>query len=163
MIGQNKTYVAIIGDLVSSRKTENRQKLQLQLLDSLSDINRKSKDSLFSALIVTTGDEFQTLAKYLKAAYKLAIELKHRSNPQDKDKEDKTYNSDMPITCQGFAIDVWERFFVILLIIIVRFEAIGWIYTAKSLSKSWLKQGLLPSVFSSAPCSASHSRCWWIF
>ncbi len=81
MTAQKETYVAIIGDLVGSRKIEDRQKLQRQLLDSLSDINNKFKDSLHSGLIVTTGDEFQGLAKDLKTAYNLTIEIKHRLFP----------------------------------------------------------------------------------
>lgn len=58
---QNDKYVAIIGAPVGSRKIENRQELERRLLDSLSDIYDKFKDSLHLAFIVTTRDEFQAL------------------------------------------------------------------------------------------------------
>ncbi|MGC9314572.1 MAG: SatD family protein [bacterium] len=78
---ENKLYVAIIGDLIGSKKIDNRQAAQEKLLDALSDVNLKFKDSLYAGFIVTTGDEFQALAMDLKSAYELTIEIKHRIHP----------------------------------------------------------------------------------
>lgn len=80
-MNEKTTYTAIIGDLIGSRQIENRRGLQRKLLDSLSDINREFTTSLHAGFIITTGDEFQALAKDLETAYELTIELKHRLYP----------------------------------------------------------------------------------
>ena len=52
-------YIAIIGDLISSKAITNRPKSQKQLQNLLNQINKKYKELLKSAFTITTGDEFQ--------------------------------------------------------------------------------------------------------
>lgn len=54
-------YIAIIGDLISSKAITNRPKSQKQLQNLLNQINKKYKELLKSAFTITTGDEFQAL------------------------------------------------------------------------------------------------------
>lgn len=54
-------YIAIIGDLISSKTITNRPKSQKQLQNLLNQINKKYKELLKSAFTITTGDEFQAL------------------------------------------------------------------------------------------------------
>ena len=54
-------YIAISGDLISSKAITNRPKSQKQLQNLLNQINKKYKELLKSAFTITTGDEFQAL------------------------------------------------------------------------------------------------------
>lgn len=56
-------YLALIGDLVSSRNIQNRQQIQKQLLQLMDEINQRYKEVIISPFTVTTGDEFQALLK----------------------------------------------------------------------------------------------------
>ena len=54
-------FVAIIGDLKSSRMIVQRAEVQDLLHETLKRINEKSGDQLVSKFIITLGDEFQGL------------------------------------------------------------------------------------------------------
>lgn len=56
-----KTYVAIIGDMISSRSLAYRGRTQRTLVDTMNDVNDYFSDKLASKFIVTLGDEFQGL------------------------------------------------------------------------------------------------------
>ena len=56
-------YIAIIGDLIDSKKIKNRESFQAKLQDSLSKINEEFKDIIVSNFTLTIGDEFQALVK----------------------------------------------------------------------------------------------------
>ncbi|MBN2356409.1 hypothetical protein JXO59_09865 [candidate division KSB1 bacterium] len=56
------TYIAVIGDLVKSRRLRDRQGVQLKLTEALHEINRSQyKKTIRSQFVVTLGDEFQGL------------------------------------------------------------------------------------------------------
>jgi hypothetical protein len=57
----NCLYIAIVGDIKSSKKIENRAEIQNNLMLTLERINEKYKDDIASKFIVTLGDEFQGL------------------------------------------------------------------------------------------------------
>ena len=54
-------YIAIIGDIVESRKLENREEVQTRLKNVLHQINETYQTQLASKFVVTLGDEFQGL------------------------------------------------------------------------------------------------------
>lgn len=56
-------YVAIIGDLVSSRLIKDRRGAQEELKGILKHVNEEFKDEIASAFVLTLGDEFQGLLK----------------------------------------------------------------------------------------------------
>ncbi|MGH2066798.1 SatD family protein, partial [Aerococcus sp. L_4] len=59
----SKNYIAIIGDLIDSKKSADRENLQENLLESFATINQKYGDIIASKLTITLGDEFQVLIK----------------------------------------------------------------------------------------------------
>lgn len=56
-------YVAVIGDIIESRKIENRQAVQLKLQSVLDVVNKKYEKSLASKFMITLGDELQGLVR----------------------------------------------------------------------------------------------------
>ncbi len=56
-----KPYIAIIGDIKSSKKIKDRSKIQEQLNRTLDKINQNYKSDISSKFIITLGDEFQGL------------------------------------------------------------------------------------------------------
>lgn len=56
-------YCAIIGDMVNSRKLENRYEMQEHLKKILNEVNRNHADAIASDFTVTLGDEFQGVLK----------------------------------------------------------------------------------------------------
>jgi hypothetical protein len=57
--------ICVIGDVVKSRHTENRQQLQHRIATQLTQLNRAQKKNVLSPYTLTLGDEFQ--AVYRKA------------------------------------------------------------------------------------------------
>ena len=57
----NNSYLAIIGDIVKSRKIANREQVQNQLEETLQIINNKYSPVITSKFLITLGDEFQGL------------------------------------------------------------------------------------------------------
>ncbi len=66
-----KPYIAIIGDIVSSKKIPNRSDVQNSLKTVLSDINQVYNNDVASTFMVTLGDEFQGLL--LKGSHTIDI------------------------------------------------------------------------------------------
>jgi len=61
-LNKRNTYIAIIGDLVQSRKLENRDLVQANLNTVLQSINNsKYSEAICSKFVITLGDEFQGL------------------------------------------------------------------------------------------------------
>ena len=56
-----KPYVAVIGDIKSSKKIENRKNVQEKLKNILENINEKYKEDISAKFMITLGDEFQGL------------------------------------------------------------------------------------------------------
>ena len=54
-------YFALIGDIIDSKKIDNRYQVQKTLEACLNELNIKFKDVLVSKLSITLGDEFQGL------------------------------------------------------------------------------------------------------
>lgn len=59
-------YVAIIGDIIDSKKIDDRFITQENLIMALTTINEKYKDLIASKFEITLGDEFQGLLKKRK-------------------------------------------------------------------------------------------------
>ena len=56
-----KPYVAIIGDLIDSRRLQDRKTVQEKLSNVLNDTNKIYSSDLCSKFMITLGDEFQGL------------------------------------------------------------------------------------------------------
>lgn len=69
-------YCAIIGDIVNSRKLENRAEVQLKLKQLLDQINIKYSEDIAAKFIITIGDEFQGLLKTPKRIFNLLDSIK---------------------------------------------------------------------------------------
>lgn len=54
-------YIAIIGDIIESKKTEYRKEVQERLFDTLNQINEVYGEEISARFIITLGDEFQGL------------------------------------------------------------------------------------------------------
>lgn len=59
----DKNYIAIIGDLIDSKKAPTRDALQEKLVDSFNILNQNYAEIIVSKLTVTLGDEFQVLVE----------------------------------------------------------------------------------------------------
>lgn len=64
-------YVALIGDIVKSRKVNHRRELQTKLEDILSKINFDYEQFIEAKFLITVGDEFQGLLKPSAPIYKI--------------------------------------------------------------------------------------------
>lgn len=58
-----KRYIALIGDLINSKKIENRKIFQENLRTKFEKINQDFSDIIASNFTITIGDEFQALLK----------------------------------------------------------------------------------------------------
>lgn len=56
----NKKYIAVIGDVISSKKVEKRRDLQDKLIEIFNDLN-SANNNLISPYTITLGDEFQAV------------------------------------------------------------------------------------------------------
>lgn len=54
-------YIALIGDLIDSKRLADRKQAQKDLQDLMAVLNQDYRDYLVSPFTVTTGDEFQAL------------------------------------------------------------------------------------------------------
>ncbi len=74
-------YIALIGDLVGSRKIGGREEFQKKLKGVLSDINEKYGDCIASRFSVTLGDEFQGLLNDPSCLFDIVLFIKLRIYP----------------------------------------------------------------------------------
>jgi hypothetical protein len=68
-------YIGLIGDIVKSRKLQNREKVQLELGKTLKNISQKYSQYIVSQFLITLGDEFQGLLKPTAPIYKIICEV----------------------------------------------------------------------------------------
>lgn len=72
-------YIAIIGDIIDSKKIINRAEIQEKLNFILNEINKKYEKSISANFIITLGDEFQGLLNspenIIKILEKIKLEL----------------------------------------------------------------------------------------
>jgi len=73
-------YFALIGDIVNSKKIDNRYELQEKLSQYMEQLNKEYDEYLASGFSLTLGDEFQALftnpKKIFEAIMKIEIEMK---------------------------------------------------------------------------------------
>lgn len=68
-------YIAIIGDMIGSKKIVDRNEVQIKLRNQLSAINEKYRDDIASKFMITLGDEFQGLLKCGRNAMNIISEI----------------------------------------------------------------------------------------
>ena len=72
-------FCAIIGDIVQSRKFNERSKIQDKLRAALDSINEEYDELIASKFIITLGDEFQgllkTTDKLIDIIYRIVMEM----------------------------------------------------------------------------------------
>ena len=54
-------YIALIGDVIESKKIQDRAQAQQKLLQLMKELNQQYQKYLVSPFTVTAGDEFQAL------------------------------------------------------------------------------------------------------
>ena len=77
----SKVHVAVIGDIVQSRKIVNRTEVQSKLKALLAGINEKYNDDIASKFMITLGDEFQGLLQCGQNAMKIIEEIEMKMYP----------------------------------------------------------------------------------
>lgn len=70
-----KKYIALIGDLIDSKKIKNRKEVQVQLLDVFDKIQQLYGAQIVSKFTLTVGDEFQALLIPQSCVWKLIDHL----------------------------------------------------------------------------------------
>ena len=76
-----KPYIALIGDIKSSKEIEERKKVQDKLKSTLDKINQDYKDDISSKFIITLGDEFQGLLKTGKNVIRIVEQIQLNMHP----------------------------------------------------------------------------------
>lgn len=76
-----KPYIAVIGDIVDSKKIENRKEVQRKLKEILEEINIEFASSIYSRFMITLGDEFQGLLASGKDLIKIVKRLEFKMYP----------------------------------------------------------------------------------
>jgi len=74
-------YCAIIGDIIGSRKLEDRQDVQKKFLAVAEEANRLYEPDIASPFTVTIGDEFQVLLKCSHITPKIIDHVKREMAP----------------------------------------------------------------------------------
>lgn len=70
-----ESYAALIGDVVESRRHEDRSGLQRELTEVLARVNRRAADGLAAPFSLTAGDEVQALFRDPAAAVDAVVEI----------------------------------------------------------------------------------------
>lgn len=68
-------YIAIIGDLINSKKSSRRDILQAQLVTAFNQLNEKYSNIIVSKLTITLGDEFQVLLQANREIFQLIDDI----------------------------------------------------------------------------------------
>ncbi|MDV0447255.1 hypothetical protein MsAg5_11340 [Methanosarcinaceae archaeon Ag5] len=76
-----KTYFAVIGDIISSKKITDRNKIQKRLSDVLAGINQQYAYEIASDFVITLGDEFQGLLKDATLLLEILDRIKFELEP----------------------------------------------------------------------------------
>lgn len=74
-------YIAIIGDIISSKKLKNRHAVQKKLNQALKQINAHYKKDIASDFTITLGDEFQGLLKRPDHLFEIIDRIKYNLHP----------------------------------------------------------------------------------
>lgn len=77
----NNSFIAIIGDIINSKKIKNRNEIQIKLKDILNSINQNYPDDIASDFMITLGDEFQGLFNNGKNVIKIINEIEDKMYP----------------------------------------------------------------------------------
>lgn len=70
-----KDYTVIIGDIIDSKKIDDRKQIQTTFKTVLQNINQKYADDIASQFTITLGDEFQGLLKNQNHVIKIITEI----------------------------------------------------------------------------------------
>jgi len=81
MQAENKDFVAIISDIVDSRKLINRDVVQKRLKKTLAVVNDKYSNNLVANFKISLGDEFQGLLIDQTNIVKIISDIKHMMYP----------------------------------------------------------------------------------
>jgi hypothetical protein len=76
-------YGVIIGDVVKSRKLQDRRGVQKQLEDALSAVNQKFAVQVASRFLITLGDEFQGVLAQVGSLWDVVVRLGHLMHSVD--------------------------------------------------------------------------------
>jgi hypothetical protein len=74
-------YYAIIGDMINSKKIQDRYAAQVQLNSALKNINHLFKEDIASDFIITLGDEFQGVLHNAMNVMEIADRIKFQMDP----------------------------------------------------------------------------------
>ncbi len=74
-------YIAIIGDIMGSRKLEDRKYVQKKLLDTLNEINSQYEHVIAAKFLITLGDEFQGLLYVSDQTVTIMKEIQFKMHP----------------------------------------------------------------------------------
>jgi Mor family transcriptional regulator len=82
-MGNESKFIVVIGDVISSRKVEQRNELQKKLRDILDDLNTAAcEHHLVSPYTITLGDEFQAVYDNANCLFLDSIRILERTFPQ---------------------------------------------------------------------------------
>ncbi|MGO3733099.1 MAG: SatD family protein [Vagococcus sp.] len=74
-------YIAIIGDIIESKKLENRNEVQRLLMSCLDEINSTYYETIKSKFTITLGDEFQGLCVASEHTLEIIDRIKFKMAP----------------------------------------------------------------------------------
>ena len=77
------SYLAVIGDVVQSRATDDRQRLQDRLSQGLDRVNEQHSGILAARFVLTLGDEFQGLLSSSEPLIQLLGQLRAAAHPAE--------------------------------------------------------------------------------
>ncbi len=64
-------YLAVIGDIIDSKKIKNRAEIQSEMKKTFQELNQVYSDLIVSKFTLTIGDEFQALLKPTRGVWQL--------------------------------------------------------------------------------------------
>lgn len=77
----NNQYIAIIGDIIDSKKIENRNEVQNKLKNVLCKLNNEYSEDIVAKFGITLGDEFQGLLKKSENVMQMILEIEMAMTP----------------------------------------------------------------------------------
>ncbi len=77
----NRRYIAIIGDIVDSKKVNDRGEFQKKFKALLEKINQKYAKNISSKFMITLGDEFQGLLGNSENLFEIIFEIEKEIKP----------------------------------------------------------------------------------
>ena len=80
-LSSRRNYVAIIGDMVDSKKMDDRKDNQEKFVEILNNINKKYKGDIISKFNITLGDEFQGVLNNCDNIIQIIEEIEFSINP----------------------------------------------------------------------------------